>query len=99
MTAPTLVVAGDQEQFVDITHTVKLFQLLKRGELCIIPNADHRVFARRPDLFNEVALEFLLREAREDCIQAAMPHRSRLVGGLVICGSRTGVVRGFPEIR
>ena len=64
ITVPTLVVAGDQEQFVDINHTVKLFKLLKRGELCIIPNADHRVFARRPDLFNQVALEFLLREAR-----------------------------------
>lgn len=61
ITTPTLVVAGDQEQFVDINHTVRLFQLLKRGELCIIPNADHRVFGRRPDLFNEAALEFLLR--------------------------------------
>jgi len=60
---PTLVVAGDQEQFVDISHTTRLFQLLKRGELCIIPNADHRVFARRPDLFNQAALEFLLRAA------------------------------------
>jgi pimeloyl-ACP methyl ester carboxylesterase len=59
-----LVVAGDQEQFVDINHTVKLFQLLKRGELCIIPNADHRVFAREPDLFNQVVLEFLLRETK-----------------------------------
>jgi len=62
VTVPTLVVAGDQEQFVDINHTVTLFKLLKRGELCIIPNADHRVFQRRPDLFNKVALEFLLRE-------------------------------------
>jgi pimeloyl-ACP methyl ester carboxylesterase len=64
ITVPTLVVVGDQEQFVDINHTVKLFQLLERGELCIIPNADHRVFARRPELFNPVALEFLLPETR-----------------------------------
>ncbi len=59
---PTLVVAGDQEQFVEINHTVKLFRSLPRGELFIIPNADHRAFQRRPDLFNQVALEFLLTE-------------------------------------
>ena len=59
---PTLVVAGDQEQFVDISHTVKLSRLLRRGELCIIPNADHSVFQRRSNLFNNVAREFLLQE-------------------------------------
>jgi len=59
---PTLLVVGDREQFIQLGHTLRLFELLRFGELCILPNTDHRVFQRRSDVFNNIALEFFQRE-------------------------------------
>lgn len=57
---PTLVVVGDREQFVEPHHTLRLLTRLRRGQLCVIPNANHRVVQQRPALFHQAALEFLL---------------------------------------
>lgn len=59
---PTLLIAGDREEFVSLEHTTSLFNRLPRGALCIFPHADHRVPQTDPDLFNEIALRFLLKE-------------------------------------
>jgi pimeloyl-ACP methyl ester carboxylesterase len=42
--APTLIPAGDHDQYNVLAKTVELFQLLPKGELAIIPGCGHVVF-------------------------------------------------------
>lgn len=60
ITAPTLVLAGDQDLILD-QHTVEIFQHLPNAELGIFPGATHLVPFDDPDLFNTTVERFLSR--------------------------------------
>lgn len=56
---PTLVMAGDRDTVLPFHHTMKLFDSLPNAYLCILPGVGHGVPKRRPDIFNQIILDFL----------------------------------------
>jgi pimeloyl-ACP methyl ester carboxylesterase len=56
--APTLVVVADAD-VVRPEHAVEMFRLLPRGQLAVIPGADHMTLVRRADLLLSIIPAFL----------------------------------------
>ena len=57
---PVMVVSGDRDM-IRLEHTIEMYRLLKKGELCILPNTTHDVFTERPELIDNIAIEFFSR--------------------------------------
>jgi pimeloyl-ACP methyl ester carboxylesterase len=60
MKIPIMVVSGDRDM-IRLEHTIEMYRLIKKGELCILPNTTHDVFNERPELIDNIAIEFFLR--------------------------------------
>lgn len=58
ITAPTLLLAGDQDVIRD-EHMLEMFHHLKSAALCIFPNATHMIPYDDPALFNSTVERFL----------------------------------------
>jgi pimeloyl-ACP methyl ester carboxylesterase len=41
ITAPTLILVGDRDEFCSVDEGVRAYQALARGELAIVPNTGH----------------------------------------------------------
>lgn len=54
---PSLIIAGDKD-IIKIEHTVKIAESIPKGQLAIIPNASHFVPEEKPELFNELVIDF-----------------------------------------
>lgn len=54
---PVMIVLGDRDA-VTLEHGIEMHRLVKGSQLCILPNTSHRVFHERPDLINEIAINF-----------------------------------------
>jgi pimeloyl-ACP methyl ester carboxylesterase len=59
--APTLLSLGDHDEYVSMTQALELRVALPQAELFVAPKATHWVHLTRANLFNAVALDFLLR--------------------------------------
>ena len=59
ISAPTLVMAGDRDM-IPVAHTVKIWSAIPGAQLCIAPGADHFWLQEKPDLANQIVLDFLL---------------------------------------
>jgi len=57
ITAPTLVLASDHDAIRD-EHTLEIYHHLRKGELCIFPNATHMIPYDDPALFNATVDRF-----------------------------------------
>jgi pimeloyl-ACP methyl ester carboxylesterase len=58
ISAPTLVVAGDDDM-VTLEHTVALYRAIPNSELAVVPGASHAVAIEKPELLNRIVLDFL----------------------------------------
>jgi len=58
---PVLIITGDRDAAISIDESVKIYKSIPNAELAIIPSADHDVCYTKPDLFNNMVLEFLTR--------------------------------------
>jgi pimeloyl-ACP methyl ester carboxylesterase len=58
ISAPTLVVAGDDDM-VSLEHTVAMFRAIPKSQLAVIPGASHAVPNEKPELLNRIVLDFL----------------------------------------
>jgi pimeloyl-ACP methyl ester carboxylesterase len=82
ITAPTLVLAGDQD-VVRTEHTVEIFNHLHNGQLGIFPNSTHMVPFDDPELFNTTVERFLSTTFRKkDRIADMMTSYEKLLNGL-----------------
>jgi pimeloyl-ACP methyl ester carboxylesterase len=64
ITAPTLLVHGDRDQFFPVEVPLAMYRLLPDAELCVLPQATHLTFLGRcPEWFNTIVLDFLARRA------------------------------------
>jgi 3-oxoadipate enol-lactonase len=59
MATPTLIVWGDRDQFLPVEQAVTLYRLLPKGQLAVIPNADHFVTRTHPGEFGRITTKFL----------------------------------------
>ena len=55
---PTLVLAGDRD-YVDVRHTLALFEAIPGARLCIVPGGSHGLLTEQPQLTTRVILDFL----------------------------------------
>jgi pimeloyl-ACP methyl ester carboxylesterase len=59
VSAPTLVLVGDDD-LIELTHTVALYEaLLPAGRLAVVPAASHMVPAEQPELVGRLIADFL----------------------------------------
>jgi len=57
ITAPTLVIVGDDD-YVTVEHAQAFSLRVAQGQLAVVPGASHLVPMERPELFNQLVLEF-----------------------------------------
>ena len=58
ISTPTLVVSGDDD-VVRLEHTVRLYEALPQGQLCVVPAATHSVMKEHPKLTARIFNDFL----------------------------------------
>jgi pimeloyl-ACP methyl ester carboxylesterase len=56
--APTLVIVGDDD-YITVAHAEEFSRTVENGELAVVPGASHLVPMEKPDLFNQLVLDFL----------------------------------------
>ena len=54
---PVMIVLGDHDD-ISIEHGLEMNRLIKNSQFCVLPNTSHEVFAERPDLINQIAIDF-----------------------------------------
>lgn len=59
ITAPTLIIAGDQDGFATVEHSVELFRSIAGSQLWIVPGTGHDTFGPRAAWVAPVVAEFL----------------------------------------
>jgi pimeloyl-ACP methyl ester carboxylesterase len=57
ISAPTLVIVGDDD-YVSVEHAEEFSRRVQNGQLAVIPGASHLVPMEKPDLFNQLVLDF-----------------------------------------
>jgi pimeloyl-ACP methyl ester carboxylesterase len=58
--APTLILLGDRDELVSVEEGTEMFRLLPRGELAVVPGADHGAFfSAAVPVFQSLILSFL----------------------------------------
>ncbi len=57
--APTLLIAGERDNFGSPEQQLFMRRAMPRAQLCILPAASHPVMNQQPELFQLVALHFL----------------------------------------
>lgn len=55
----TLILVGDRDGFVRLNHTIQLFKSIPNSQLCVIPSSTHSVYSEKPELFNQIIINFL----------------------------------------
>ncbi len=61
ITEPTLVVAGDRDELIELQQVVDMYRLIPNAELSVLPNATHT--SPNPKLLTNSVLDFLLRRS------------------------------------
>jgi pimeloyl-ACP methyl ester carboxylesterase len=57
ISAPTLVIVGDDD-YISVEHAQQFSRVVEHGQLAVVPGASHLVPMEKPDLFNQLVLEF-----------------------------------------
>jgi pimeloyl-ACP methyl ester carboxylesterase len=71
ITATTLVLIGDRDDFIPVEEAVEMYRLIPQAELAVVAGADHGLLFSRPEGFTQPVLEFLLRQrARTALVEA-----------------------------
>ena len=55
---PVLLIAGDKDDIL-LEHMIEMYSLLKKSQLCILPNTTHFVFDEYSDTVTKILSEFL----------------------------------------
>lgn len=69
----TLVMTADDDE-VQLEHTIETYRALPAAELAIVPGTSHGLLVEKPDLCNQIIIEFLT----EDPIETLAPRRRRV---------------------
>ena len=57
MKIPVMIVSGDRDM-IKLEHSIEMYRLIKKGQLCILPDTGHDVFNERPGLIDDIAIHF-----------------------------------------
>ncbi len=73
--APTLVMVGDDD-YITVGHAEEFSRLVQHGQLAVVPGASHLLPMEKPDLFNQLVLDF----TADPHPETLMPLRRRASG-------------------
>ncbi|HEY4727416.1 MAG TPA: alpha/beta hydrolase, partial [Actinomycetes bacterium] len=62
ITCRTLVMLGDDDE-VRLEHAIEMYRSLPSGELAVVPGTSHGLLVEKPELCNQIILDFLEHEA------------------------------------
>lgn len=65
ISSPTLIMTGQYDHFGTVEQTLKMNQLIKGSELCIVPGAAHGVLNQRPEISSLIITNYLERTRRK----------------------------------
>jgi pimeloyl-ACP methyl ester carboxylesterase len=54
---PVMLVYGDKDMYT-IEHGLEIHYAIKNSQFCVIPNCTHEVFWDKPELINQIAIDF-----------------------------------------
>jgi pimeloyl-ACP methyl ester carboxylesterase len=54
---PVLIIFGDRDQY-KLEHGIEMHRAIKNSQFCVIPNCSHGTFMEKPDLMNQLAIDF-----------------------------------------
>lgn len=54
---PVMIVLGDDD-VVTLEHGIEMHRLINNSQFCVLPNTSHSVFSERPDVINQIAINF-----------------------------------------
>ena len=54
---PVMIVSGDRDM-IKLEHSIEMYRLIKKGQLCILPATTHDVFNEKPELIDQIAIHF-----------------------------------------
>jgi len=54
---PTMLLQGDRD-LIKIEHVTDIYKSMVNSQLCILPNASHYVLQEKPDIVNQIAIDF-----------------------------------------
>lgn len=57
ISAPTLIIVGDDD-YITVEHAQEFARIVENGQLAVVPGASHLVPMEKPDLFNQLVLDF-----------------------------------------
>ena len=55
---PVLIIRGDRDM-IKLTHTIEIFQALKKGQLCIYPDTGHEMPEEKSEALSKIIIDFL----------------------------------------
>jgi pimeloyl-ACP methyl ester carboxylesterase len=64
ITVPTLILLGDKDTGTPLEDAFEMYRLIPKAELAVLPGSDHYLVWSRPELFNNIVLDFLQRSKR-----------------------------------
>ena len=56
--APTLVIVGDDD-YITVSHAEEFSRRVEHGQLAVVPGTSHILPMEKPDLYNQLVLEFM----------------------------------------
>ncbi len=72
ISAPTLIIVGDDD-YITVEHAQAFSNIVENGQLAVVPGASHLLPMEKPDLFNQIVLDFTANPVPE----TLMPLRRR----------------------
>lgn len=64
ISVPTLVLHGDRDEGIPLEDPLRIYRMIPKAELSIIPNADHLTFRLQSDVVSKIILNFIKRHKK-----------------------------------
>ena len=68
ITGSVLIISGDRDSGIPVEHAISMYRMISKGELAIMPNADHGIARNDVELFCELILAYWKRIKPEDIL-------------------------------
>ena len=54
---PVLIIRGDRD-LIKLEHSIQMYQAIKKGQLCVYPNAGHNIPSEHAEIFTKLAIDY-----------------------------------------
>ncbi|MHA1211419.1 MAG: alpha/beta fold hydrolase [Candidatus Heimdallarchaeota archaeon] len=62
ISTPALILQGDRDDYIPISESLTMHELMPNTELAIIPDSNHDVYATKVKIYNEITIDYLTRQ-------------------------------------